>query len=518
MSDGRPGLTSPQEQPTFGPAVGPVTAGHGTQASTVGSGGDPGPASFGDYALLAELGRGGMGIVFKASQASLHRTVAVKMLLPNAVASASELLRFRTEVEATACLRHPHIVRVHQVGEIDGRPYYSMDFIDGPSLTQRVAEGPLAGKVAARYLATIARAIHHAHGQGILHRDLKPSNILLDADDQPHVTDFGLAKRLGGDARQTRTGTILGTPSYMAPEQAAGSQQLTPAVDIYGLGALLYELLTGRPPFRAETPLDTLVQVLECAPAPPRLLNPNVERDVETICLKCLEKDPRRRYASAEALAVDLERYQAGEAISARNLNLVDRLVSVLERSQYDVQFRTYGTLLFGFAVIVMLWELGIALIVHTQQPFWLLVLAQASRILLLVQLVWYVRPSGLWPTSVAERQMWSIWIGYATACATVGVANRLVAGWSVALELTQYPPWAAATGLAFFVMGNNYWGWCYAFGLAFCGLALVMTLDLRWAPIEFGALWAAVFTVIGVRLHAVDANTPRGAKPGNAT
>ena len=236
-----------------------------------------------------------MGVVFKANQTDLHRTVAIKMVLAGAIARPEDLLRFRTEAEATAGLNHPNIVRVHEVGEIDGCPYLCMEYIEGPSLSHRLAEGPLPSKVAAQYVATIARAIQHAHKHGILHRDLKPSNILFDAEDRPRITDFGLAKRLDMDSGQTPTGAILGTPSYMAPEQATGQKQLTGAVDIYGLGAVLYELLTGRPPFRAESPLDTILQVIDRDPAPPRLLNPNVPRDLETICLKCLEKDPRRR-------------------------------------------------------------------------------------------------------------------------------------------------------------------------------------------------------------------------------
>jgi serine/threonine-protein kinase len=209
---------------------------------------------FGKFEILAELGRGGMGVVYKADQTDLHRTVALKMILSGAIAGPEDLRRFRTEAEATARLNHPNIVRIHEVGEIECRPYLSMEYIEGPSLSQRLAEGPLAGKVAARYIATLARAIQHAHEHSILHRDLKPSNILLDGEDQAHITDFGLAKRLNLDAGQTRTGAVLGTPSYMAPEQAAGHKQLTGAVDVYGLGAILYELLTGRPPFRAAPP------------------------------------------------------------------------------------------------------------------------------------------------------------------------------------------------------------------------------------------------------------------------
>ncbi len=202
------------------------------------------PHQFGPYELLAEVGRGGMGVVYKARQSGLGRVVALKMIPSGALAGAEELQRFRAEAEATAKLHHPNIVAVHEVGAIDGQHFYSMDFIDGPSLAGRLAHGPLPGRAAAGYVESVARAIHHAHGQGVLHRDLKPSNVLLDRDDRPHVADFGLCKKLDG-GKNTRTGAVLGTPSYMAPEQALGkTKELGPTCDVYGLGAVLYELLT----------------------------------------------------------------------------------------------------------------------------------------------------------------------------------------------------------------------------------------------------------------------------------
>jgi serine/threonine-protein kinase len=439
------------------------------------------------------------------------------MILGAAGASEGDLQRFRTEAEATAALRHPHIVRVHEVGEIGGHPYFSMDFIGGMSLAQRLADGPLPGTIAARYLVQIARALKHAHEHRILHRDLKPSNILLDENDQPHVMDFGLAKRLDHDSVHTRTGAVLGTPSYMAPEQAAGNKEFTAAVDVYGLGAVLYELLTGRPPFRAETPLDTLVQVLECEPAPPRLLNPKVDRDLETICLKCLEKSPQRRYASAEAVAADLERFLASEPISARSANLMERIALALERSQYDVQFRSYGNMLFGFAAIVLLTEIGVTLIMQTHQSWLLMRMTQTARLILMAIVFWRCRSGTLLPANPAERIMWSIWIGYVATCTVLGISHRVWLGNSVELEATPYPGYAAAAGMAFFVLGSSYWGWCYAFGLAFYVLALCMTADLRWAPLEYGVLWAAVFGAIGLRLHRLSRKQPPEAMPSSA-
>ncbi len=291
--------------------------------------------------ILEELGRGGMGVVYKARQPKLDRLVAVKVV-PHA--EPNDLARFRAEAEAIARLSHPNIVQVFEVGEHEGRPYCIMEYVDGGSLHQRRGGAPLPPREAATLLEAIARAAHAAHAAGIVHRDLKPANILLQMADGrwqiapkqsaiPKITDFGLAKRLDRDVGQTRSGTILGTPSYMAPEQAAGqAHAIGPAADVYSLGAILYELLTGRPPFKAAFVLDTLEQVRSQEPVPPRRLQPGVPRDLETICLKCLQKDPRRRYASAEALADDLRRFSDGKPVLARPVSGGERLLKWVRR------------------------------------------------------------------------------------------------------------------------------------------------------------------------------------------
>jgi serine/threonine protein kinase len=327
--------------------------GEGTTAEAAPAAADPAPGHpcLPGYEILEVLGQGGMGVVYQARQTQLDRLVALKMILAGPCARLEQRARFRAEAEAAARLRHPNVVQIYDVGEHDGQPYFSMEYVDGGSLAQKLAGSLLPTRQAAELAATLADAVHAAHQHGIIHRDLKPANILLQKNSPqrhkehkeedkenyssvpsscslclcgefflPKITDFGLARRLDDNAAgPTQTGAILGTPSYLAPEQAEGkTRTVGPAVDVYALGAILYEMLAGRPPFQGESTLETLEQVRTREPIPPSRLRPRVPRDLETICLKCLEKEPHRRYAGADELAGDLRRFLAGEPIRAR--------------------------------------------------------------------------------------------------------------------------------------------------------------------------------------------------------
>jgi serine/threonine protein kinase len=313
---------SPADLPTLAPS-GPAGPGEETACPLV-----PG------YQILSELGRGGMGVVYKARQEGLDRLVALKMILAGSHAGPEQLARFRAEAKAIGHLRHPHIVQVYQVGQHEGKPFLALELAEGGSLAQALDGRPWPAERAAEFVAKLAGAVHAVHGKGIIHRDLKPGNVLL-ADGEPKITDFGLAKVLdacatvggaGSAPALTETGIVLGTPSYMAPEQTGGrSREVGPLVDVYALGAILYELLTGRPPFHADTPLDTMLLVASEEPPPPRKLCPAVPLDLEKVCLKCLAKRSDERYASAAALADDLRRFCAGEPVSARPPGLLRR-------------------------------------------------------------------------------------------------------------------------------------------------------------------------------------------------
>jgi eukaryotic-like serine/threonine-protein kinase len=334
------GLDSDASEPGTLPPQPPSRAGEETVApplaefvtKPMATASDGAPVNIPGYEILGELGRGGMGVVYKARQIKLNRIVALKMILAGSHAGSAELTRFRTEAEAIARVKHVNIIQIYEIGDHEGKPYFALEFCSGGSLAQQTNGTPVKPKEAARIVEKLARGMEAAHQEDIIHRDLKPANVLFLKNGTPKITDFGLAKKLD-DVGQTQSGAIMGTPSYMAPEQAGGeTKKMGPPADIYALGAILYELLTGRPPFKAATPLDTIMQVVTDEPMPPSALQKKTPRDLETICLKCLEKDPAKRYASAQALAEDLRRYQKGEPIHARPVGSIERTVKWVKR------------------------------------------------------------------------------------------------------------------------------------------------------------------------------------------
>ena len=438
----------------------------------------PGEERVGDYLLLEEIARGGMGIVYKARHLGLKRVVALKTILSGSMATATERARFRREAELAANLDHPNIVPIYEVRDQDGILFFSMKLIDGGNLADHRATFTRDPRAIARLLITLAQALHYAHGKGFIHCDLKPSNILIDIDGQPQITDFGLARRASEESSLTATGAILGTPSYMAPEQAAGQRQsIGPATDVYGLGAILYELLTGRPPFRTPTMMETVLQVLERDPIPPHELVPGLPRELETICLKCLEKLPEDRYASAKELASDLDRYLQGDVVQAtgvfqrlrrwtrREPEVVSRIgglsvVALLtefnhqflaRKSNYFVHYAVQGTLL--------LWALSALLFQFLWRKGWRsdrvrLCWSSADLIFLTMALKLLNRAESTlligYPLMIAASGLWfrinMVW--YTTALA---VACYLTLYFDSAVDWSQpFPTWAKQDDLQY--------------------------------------------------------------------
>ncbi len=390
---------------------------------------------FGTYELLYEIGRGGMGVVYLARHPELNRHVAIKMILASHLASDEQVRRFRAEARAAAALAHPNVVQIYDVGEVEGQHFFAMQYVPGSSLAQRLATDRPSPEDGAQLVATIARAVQHLHQNNIVHRDLKPGNVLLNSAGEPYVTDFGLAKMLVGDDLQTATGVITGTPSYMSPEQATGRQDVGPGSDVYSLGVILYEILTGKPPFREDNPLDTLVQVIEREPRLPRQLNPRVPRELECICLKCLEKSPQDRYTSAGELANDLERYLAGELVEAQPPSVRMRVWRWARREP------ALATRLGGMGVLYAVETVNYLLGVVDNRFHWLVtaVLACWAAISILLQRL--IR-NPRW--AVAARYGW-------TATDVLGLTGVLLVADGVASPMVMgYPLVIVASGLLF--------------------------------------------------------------------
>jgi serine/threonine-protein kinase len=467
----------------------------------------------GDYEILEEIGRGGMGVVFRARQISLDRIVALKMILRGELASAADLARFRGEAESAARLHHPNITAVYEIGDHEGQPFFSMQFVEGTTLARRIAEGPLPAREAAQLLLPICRAIAEAHRNGLLHRDLKPSNILIDRKGHPFVSDFGLAKRVTSDKPDgdehtrsllTHSGAIVGTPGYMAPEQAAGNRgDVGRATDVYGLGALLYATLTGRAPFQSASPVDTVLQVLEQDPLPPRLLNPAADADLEMIALRCLQKPAELRYATADELADDLERFLANEPIAARSSRFDQVLTRAFRETHHAVVLENWGVLWMWHSLVLVV----LCLITNAFQ--WQGVTARLPYVALwTIGLgVWAVifwnlrRRSG--PITFVERQIAHIWAG-SVICSTMLFGIEALLGLPV---LTLSPVLGLVSGMVFLVKAGILSGAFYIQSAALFATAGVMALWSRTGlpPLDisfFGIISAVCFFVPGLKYY----------------
>ena len=459
----------------------------------------PLPAAFDDYELLEEIGRGGMGVVYRARQKSLRRIVAVKMLLRRDLATMADLARFRSEAEAAARLDHPGIVSIFEVGEHDGLPFYSMRLIEGTTLAKRLDAGPVPPREAATILASVAAAVDAAHHRGVLHRDLKPSNILIDAAGNPHVSDFGLAKRIEQDQDVTHTGAILGTPCYMSPEQAAGSRgDVGPASDVWSLGAILYQTLTGRPPFQATNPMDTLLAVLENDPPVPRSLDPSVNRDLEMIALKSLQKPQDLRYSSAAALAADLRAFLAGEPVAARRGGITDIASRIFRETHHATVLENWGLLWMWHSVVVL--TLCVVTDVLAWQGIdsrWPYIVLWGGGLAVWAPIFWALRHR-TGPVTAVERQIAHIW--------GASVIASVMLFWVEALlelpALKVSPVLALLAGIVFFAKAGILSGVFYIQAAVLFATALVMCLVPDWQHVIFGLVSGLCFFVPGLKYY----------------
>lgn len=448
----------------------------------------PPPRDLPDYELQEELGRGGMGVVYRAWQPSLQRDVAVKLILRGTLASADELARFQAEAEAAGRLQHPHIVPIYEVASHEGQCYFSMQLVEGVTLAEKLADGPLPAREAVQLIATVARAIDYAHRQGVIHRDLKPANVLIDAAGEPHVTDFGLAKQLYAGESLTRTGAVLGTPAYMAPELASGDRgSIGPASDVYSLGTILYALLTGRPPFQGPSPVDTVLMVLEQDPLPPRLLNRKLDRDLEMIVLKCLQKPPELRYASAAALADDLTAYLHDEPISARSGQFSQVIARVFRETHHATVLENWGLLWMWHAAVILVmclvtnWLHAMRVEWPECAKPWPYLLLWGGGLALWAPIFWKLRHR-IGPVTAVERQIAHIWGGSVAAVVLLFVVESLLA----LPVLTLSPVLGLIGGAVFVAKAGILSGVFYLQAVAMFATALVMA-ELQRRGIDYG-------------------------------
>lgn len=457
------------------------------------------PYSIGDYELLEQVGQGGMGIVFRARQVNLGREVAIKMIQQDRLNSPEDHQRFLAEAEATARLEHTGIVQVYEVGEFDGTPFFSMQFIRGETLAQRLRSGPMGQRQAAALIASVAKAIDYAHKQGILHRDIKPSNILLDEHGSAKVTDFGLAKFFHANEHLTRTGAILGTPSYMSPEQASGrSNQLGPASDVYSLGTVLYHALTGRPPLVADSPLELALKILEQEPIPPRVLEPKIDRDLEMVVIRCLQKPPDLRYSSAGELAADLEAFLRDEPVMARSGRFTQVLARVLRETHHAAVLENWGLLWMWHSLVLLVWCLLTEALdwagVENRLAYgglWTIGLGAWAAVF------WAIRHR-MGPVTFVERQIAHLW-----GASMIAIAMLYPFEWWLNLKpLTLSPLLGVVSSMVFLVKAAMLSGVFYVQAAVLLGTSVLMAVFPDYAHLIFGIIAGLCFFVPGLKYH----------------
>lgn len=481
----------------------------GTAPSTAGPPGEPRADArppgrvFGDYELLEELGRGGMGVVSRARESRRGRIVAIKRLLRGPDSSAEDIERFRHEARSASHLAHPHVVPVFQVGECDDQPFFTMQYVDGTTLARKLADGPMPAVEAARLLVPVCRAVQYAHERGVVHRDLKPSNILIDRQGHPYVSDFGLARRIDVDPSLTPSGALLGTPSYMAPEQAGrsasgGKAAVGPASDVYSLGAILYQMLTGRPPFQAATPAETILLALEHDPIPPRALNPRVNPDVEMIALKCLQKSPALRYPTAEALADDLDAFLRGDPVSARSTSLRALAARLLGETHHAPIAEDWGLLwIYHSIALIVFFGATNALSLAGVTARWPYVLIFSVGLCGWAAIFWALRRRG-GPIRFVEKQLAHVW-----GAGIVAINLVFLVEWLLGLPVLSLSPMIAVTnGMLLMIKGGILSGGYYLQAALTFLTVFPMAAFPRYAPAIFGIVASACFFATGLKYY----------------
>lgn len=459
------------------------------------------PYELGSYRLLEEIGRGGMGIVYRAQRKSDGQFVAVKMILAGNFASEGERERFQAEANAAAQLDHPHIAPIYEIGQHCGMPFYCMKLIEGQTLTQRLSPGPMPARQAASVAAKICLAIQYAHGQGVLHRDIKPSNVLIDEDGEPYIVDFGLAKQESSAGQLTHSGAVLGTPSYMSPEQAAGSGSATPvsfASDVYSLGAVLYHMITGHPPFLGETPVDTVLMVIEQDPINPRALNPRVPRDLEGIVLRSMQKPVDLRYESAGMMAVDLDAFQQQRPVSAREGRFGQVIGNLLRETHHAGVLENWGVLWMWHSLVLLLASLitHLSFVAGTTSG-WFYVSVWTGKFTLWAVVFWWLRRR-MGPVTFVERQIAHVWA--ASMCLVASIYPIELALGLDPLDLA--PLLAVACGMTFLIKAGILSGSFYFYAIALFVCAALMALVPQYAMLLFGVTSAACFFLPGLKYY----------------